>query len=156
MAWSAPRTDNHVLTENDIVDRVCLHLQAAGWDIVSRLTTMEQGHGIVARRDGNPATVLRIEAKGGTSSKEGTKRFGRPFSSSQVDVHVARALYAAIAMQVPATEHEEVRVALALPDTSSHLKQVQKVQHALLQLEIGVFWVGQGGTVRLEAPWTPT
>ena len=68
------------LTENDVVDAVCSELRARGWTIESRASTTERGVDVVAR--GPKRAVLRVEAKGATSSKASTARHGHPFSSA--------------------------------------------------------------------------
>ena len=81
-----------MLTENDVVDAVCEHLIQNGFTIQNQLTTRERGIDIVALNPATGAETL-IEAKGETSSKGHTKRFGKPFHSAQVKVHVAEAFY---------------------------------------------------------------
>ena len=68
------------LTENQVIDAVAAHLAVAGWTIVKKLTTVEQGTDIIAER-ADPVRRLHVEAKGGTSSKDHTERFGLPSRS---------------------------------------------------------------------------
>jgi Holliday junction resolvase-like predicted endonuclease len=85
-----------MLTEDDVVEAVCQHLQASGYRILSRCATTQRGEDIVAE---HPSGVtLRVEAKGETSSKSVTKRFGKPFDNAQANNHVAKAFYAAAEM----------------------------------------------------------
>jgi len=142
-----------MLTENDVIDRVCRYLMGIGWHIVSRATTTQTGYDIVATRQGVSGVELRVEAKGGTSSKQTTARFGKPFTSSQVPVHVAQALCTAIAMQAQPTQHGVVRVAMAFPDTKGHRKHVGRIEQGLHRLGVGVFWVDETGEVTVDAPW---
>jgi len=67
-----------VLTENEIVQTLAEHLRREGYRIDKQLTTLEQGVDIVAIHLATGRRLL-VEAKGGTSSKEGTARFGKPF-----------------------------------------------------------------------------
>jgi hypothetical protein len=55
------------LTEDDVVDAVSDYLERAGWTVEQRLRTAERGVDIVACR--SDQGVLRVEAKGATSSK---------------------------------------------------------------------------------------
>ena len=66
-----------MLTENDVVQAVAGHLEDEGYRIVRALSTNQRGIDIVAE---HPATKkqLLVEAKGGTSSKEGTANYGAP------------------------------------------------------------------------------
>lgn len=142
-----------MLTENHVIEGVCRYLTDNGWHIVSRATTSQTGYDIVAIRQDTSTIELRVEAKGGTSSKRTTARYGKPFTSSQVPVHVAQALCTAIAMKTQSTEHGAVRVAMAFPDTPGHRKHVDRIRHGLKRLEIVVFWVQKAGVATLDAPW---
>lgn len=112
-------------------------------------STTEQGTDIIARRASTGETVL-VEAKGGTSSKQGTARFGKPFSASQVLTHIAEAFLAA-AKLLPKTPDPSVHVVIALPDTPLHRRQVERALHAFAKLGISVWWVGPGGNVEEAA-----
>lgn len=139
-------TSGIALTENDVVEAVCRHLQANSWQIRSRASTMQQGVDVVATRGPNE---LRVEAKGGTSSKPGTARYGKGFTLSQVKSHVARAFYTAARSSLDAN----VRSAMAFPTTDRHLRVVDAIRPAADELGIWTFWVDVGGSVSLEAPW---
>lgn len=154
MASSVPNerlTDAFRLTENDVVEAVCQTLESAGFTIESRASTMQQGVDVSAVR-ANDQLRVRVEAKGGTSSKVGTNRYGKPFSSGQVRNHVANALATASAAPRSASE----RSAMAFPDTPRHRKYVERVAAAIIELELGVFWVDAGHAVALDAPWRST
>jgi hypothetical protein len=135
-----------MLTEDDVVNAVCHHLEARGWRIDGRCSTNERGVDVVAS---NPATgaTLRVEAKGETSAKPHTKRFGRPFDSAQVSSHVANAFYTAAA--TPPGE----RAAMAFPDTRLHREHVGTIAGAVQRLSIALFWVGADRSVIVESPW---
>ena len=134
-----------MLTENDVIQAVAEFLPSLGHAVESTCTTNQRGVDIVAR---HAATVrrLRVEAKGGTSSKEHTDRFGQGFNGGQVLSHVSRALYKAAAMlrAYPADE-----VALALPDDEQHRRRIEAILPALGRLGISVFFVGLDGSVRV-------
>ena len=68
-------------------------------------------------------TTLAIEAKGGTSSKPGTKRYGKFFTRNQKLAHVAKAFYTA-ATVVSAGKH---RAAIALPSDAEHRQLVDNI-----------------------------
>lgn len=130
-----------MLTENDVVEAVRMTLEAEGWEIVSFSATHQRGPDIEARRDGKH---LVVEAKGETSSKSKSKRFGSPFHDGQVLVHVSRAVYTALVAQ----EDGSTLAAIALPATQAHMVQVKRVEGTLRRLNIRVFWVAQDLTVR--------
>ena len=95
--------------------------------------TTERGDDIVARRGADPD--LFVEAKGETSNRVGSKRYGKAFDGSQCRDHVANALYSAAAyvgMGQPA---------IALPDTHRHRACVNKINRAIDALGTWVFWV---------------
>lgn len=121
-----------MLTENDVVDAVRNTLTAEGWEIVRSATTIQRGVDIEAHREGKR---LLIEAKGETSSKADTNRFGLPFSKGQV--RVSRAVYTALVAQ----EDGETLAGVAFPWTELHMTEVRKVQRTLNSLNIRVFWV---------------
>ena len=133
-----------MLTENDVVDAVAAHLPSLGYTVEATCTTIQRGVDIVARHD-QTGRRLRVEAKGGTSSKDHTDRYGKCFNSGQVVSHVSRALYKAAVLL---GEHPADDVALALPDDEHHRARVECIGSALDKLGIGVFFVGDDGTVR--------
>ena len=143
----AGRKPGVALTENDVVDAVCSRLEEAGYEIVIRATTHQRGVDIKAR---NGDFQLLVEAKGGTSSKAGTNRFGKPFSAGQVTSHVSRAFYTAVALK---TGGPEVRTALALPRTARHVRVAEPLLPSLRLLDVGLFWVDPDRDVELVAPW---
>lgn len=83
-----------MLTESQVIDAVCRHLRRKGWRIVSRCNKSERGDDVVAEYKADGRLAL-IEAKGETSSKKHTNRFGMAFNSRQVSSHVSRAFFRA-------------------------------------------------------------
>jgi hypothetical protein len=138
------------LTENDVVEAVCAELRRGGFVIEQQASTHQHGVDILARHPSG--REIRVEAKGGTSSKPGTSRFGQRFSGSQVGTHVAKAFFTA--SSAPRTE--SALSAMAFPDTEAHRRMVGRLVKATQQLEIGVFWVGADGEVELDASWELT
>ena len=128
-----------MLTEDDVVDAVCIYLEFNGWTIIRRAATTERGDDIVARRGTDPD--LLVEAKGETSNRAGSVRNGKAFDSSQCRDHVANAFYSAAALI------SRGQPAIALPDTTRHRKYVDKLGRALEVLGIWVFWVGTDRSV---------
>lgn len=134
-----------MLTENDVIRAVYIHLERQGFAVHQSHTTAEQGTDIIAGRP-TGETIL-VEAKGETSSKEATPRFGKPFNASQVFSHVSKAFFTA-AKLTPEERGSPVRVAIALPDTALHRRQIEQALHAFAKLEIAVWLVNEQGDVR--------
>lgn len=135
-----------MLTENDVVSASCRYLESQGFIVETSCLTSERGTDIVAR---NPSTghTVHVEAKGETSSKEGSSRFGRRFSGSQVFTHVAKAFLKAAKLL---SHDDSVKVVIALPDTPQHRREVGAATHAFTRLGIAVWFVAADGQVKLE------
>lgn len=153
MPSPGPREPAHpLLTEDDVVDEVCRHLARHGWDVYARATTRQRGPDIAAtHRDGSH---LLVEAKGRTSARPNSARYGQPFDSAQVRVHVAEAFYtAAAAAEVSGSRRF---AALALPDDELHRRYVHPVRSAMVKLAVGIFWVAGSQAVTFEGcSWAP-
>lgn len=122
-----------MLTENEIIEALAEHLRQDGYRIDKQLTTLEQGIDIDAVHLATGRRLL-VEAKGGTSSKDGTARFGKPFSPNQAKSHVAVAFYCAAKM-LQAYASEAVQVALAFPDDNNHRRFVGSISTSLRDSE---------------------
>ncbi len=128
-----------MLTENDVVQAVVSYLKGEGYRIISALSTSQRGIDIVAE---HPATKkqLLVEAKGGTSSKEGTANYGNPFTSNQAKTHVSVAFYyAAMLRQKHSASGAEI--ALAFPEDKVHRMLIEGISSALSVLGVSVFFV---------------
>lgn len=101
---------------------------------------------LVAEKDG---VRIEIEAKGAGSSKAGTARYGQHFDKGQVFDHVAKAVLKALRV----ASAGNALAAVALPDNPDHRAEVQRVAVALHRAGIGVFWVGESGSVVEQSPW---
>lgn len=131
-----------MLTENQVVDAVAKHLQKKGWRIEHKSSTKEQGPDISARKG---ETTLAVEAKGGTSSKPRSSRYGQPFGSAQKYDHVAKALYEA-ARVFSAGQH---RAGIALPSDHRHRGLIEEIRPALDVLDVTIFLVDDDCTVHI-------
>ena len=80
------------LTENEVVDALVKHFSDRGFAIEGQCSTLETGVDVVAW-DSRAGVRWRVEAKGGTSSKPGTARYGKPFTRNQVKTHVSVAFF---------------------------------------------------------------
>jgi hypothetical protein len=130
------------LTENQIIEAIAQHLISQGWTIDQKLTTNQRGTDIIASRDQSPR--LLIEAKGGTSSKDHTNRYGMGFSNGQVTKHVSVAFYYAAKLQ---ELHPSDVIGIGLPDDAPHRAAVAAIESAVRKLAISVYFVSDSADV---------
>ena len=128
--------NDKVLNENDVVQAVVEHFKKNSYEIIQVLTTKDHGHDIVAK-DLN-GCVIYIEAKGGTSSKEGTSRYEKGFDRNQKRTHVAVAILKA--MQTKQQENNP-RVGIAVPDDKDHKDIIASIHSSLNALGIEIYYV---------------
>jgi hypothetical protein len=133
-----------MLTENDIVLAVEKQFAARGYTIRQVRRTTEHGTDVVAE---NVAEVWYVEAKGATSSKHHTNRFGKPFTLNQINSHVSRAVFTAMTVLDESPAGERTRAALALPDDQGHRAMIGRITRSLARLGVRVLWVTPDGTV---------
>lgn len=133
-----------MLYEDDVTEAVCAELERRGWSITQRLRSTERGDDIIATR-GDRRFI--IECKGETSGNPTTNRYGKPFSASQVNSHVSRAMLRA--MRVTS---EGNLAGVAFPEERLHRIEVEKVQIAVERLGVVVCWVTEKGEIKIEAP----
>lgn len=131
-----------MLTENDIIYKLSEYLEKTGYKIIQRLSTNEKGVDLITE---NNEETLYIEAKGETSSKSNTNRYGKPFSSAQIKSHVSKAILASMQVLTSTHSKKKIKTAIALPDTIGHRKLINSIMEGLNKLEIKVFWVSEGG-----------
>lgn len=138
-----------MLTENDVVQAVVAHLKTEGYRVESTCSTVERGVDIVAV---HPATNRRllVEAKGGTSSKSTTARYGSPFTLNQAKSHVSVAFYYAAKLRQRHSP-EGPQIAMAFPDDPQHRTLVDDISSALDALGISVFFVNNARRVVADA-----
>ena len=135
-----------MLYEDDIIEAVCAYLERQGFTITQKLNAKQHGDDIIATGNGNIRT-LHIEAKGETSSRTDSPRYGKPFSGFQIQDHVANAFYRAAKMATSG------RVGgMALPKNAAHERCVAGIQHALDALDIIVLWVASDRSVTTSRP----
>lgn len=136
-----------MLNENDIVEAVCIYLEAQGHSILQRCTTKQQGIDIIAEHPMQKGK-LRIEAKGGTSARDGSPRSGREYDQSQVFDRVAKGFYTGSALYC---EHrnDSGRTGLAFPDTARFRRYLEPISPLLKQLDITVYMVSPDRQVSL-------
>jgi hypothetical protein len=128
------------MDENAVVNAVCEHLEAEGYKILSRLTTSQQGIDVEAQHKSHFRKVL-VEAKGGTSSKPESARFGRPYTRSQVFDRVAKGIFTCLQLRAANPNCEQARILLALPSGEWFSKYIESVGETLRRTDIEVWFV---------------
>jgi len=80
-----------MLDENGVTQAVSNHLKSRGYQILQECTTNDRGVDIVAEPPAHSGRLL-IEAKGGKSSKPGTRRYGQEYRKPElgIDVYMVR------------------------------------------------------------------
>ena len=129
-----------MLNENDVVGIVERHLRDSGWRILRRSSTTQTGPDLEAEHP-TSARHLFVEAKGATSARPGSRRYGKPFDRNQARDHVANAFYSAAKVQ------DGHASAIALPRTPYPEDFVEAIRRALVTLKIAVLWVGEDRAV---------
>lgn len=110
------------LDENAVVTAVGKHLTLAGYEIKQQLGTTEHGIDVIAFHPHSNVRVL-VEAKGGTSSRLGSKRYGKPYTQNQVFDRVAKGVFTCLQLRTENPDKNMVRVILAIPEKPSHFKR---------------------------------
>lgn len=139
------------MDENEVIEALCTHLATLGYNITQRLHTSQQGVDVQARHSAS-GRMLHLEAKGGTSSREGSARFGKDFTPTQVYDRVAKAIYAALCLRAKYPDRTTDEVALACPDSPQYRKRVELVAPQLLSAGLDIYLVGSDrGVTKLGA-----
>ena len=123
-----------MITENQVVDALCKHLETEGWEIIQSLDTNTKGFDIVAKKLNQK---LYIEAKGGTTSKD-TNRKGLPFDRKQAKSHIGQSLWKSGEAM---TLHPEAMFGVAFPKEKNHKELVSKITNIFINSKIEIFWV---------------
>ena len=130
--------------EMDVIDAVCSYLRSRGYNIRRRVKKVtDKGNDIEAIAP--DCTELYIEAKGSTSSRKGSARYGKEFNNNQKTDHVAKAVFKALSYV-----SGKKLGGIALPDDHEHREIVKEVELALKQVGIRVFFVDPVGKKRVR------
>ena len=86
------------MDENRVIEGVCSRLLSMGCEIEQRLSTTQRGIDVIARNAHSTEEFI-VEAKGGTSSREGSARFGKPYTQNQVFDRVAKGVFTCIQLR---------------------------------------------------------
>ena len=129
-----------MITENQVVASVAAYLEDRGYKIEQSLSTTERGVDIVAKTLGGKRCY--IEAKGGTSSKKHTKKYGKPFSKGQAATHISVAILKAFQLSNK-YQGEGTEVGIALPNDKNHLGLVRSIERSLKMTGLQVYLVDE-------------
>lgn len=131
-----------MLTENDVVKYVKLYLENKGYKVNKALSTSEKGIDIEAVHPikGN----CFVEAKGETSSKITSNRFGKVFNRNQVKSHIGAALIKSFQTK---QKFKGSYVCIALPDEKNHRDIIDSIKESLEETKIDIFFVQKTGEV---------
>lgn len=124
--------ENKILDENAVIQLMIKYLNDKDYEIIKFANTNEKGIDIEAKKDNQ---VMYVEAKGATSSKINSSRFGKIFNRNQVKTHIGRALLTAL------SQPAEIISAIALPSDDYHLSEIEKIRHRLEKTEIQIYFV---------------
>jgi len=135
-----------MLDENQVIDIICNHLEKQDYTIEQKLHTTEKGIDIIAlnNRDG---TRLIIEAKGGTSSRIGSNRYGKPYTKSQLFDRVSKGMYTSLKMYSENIGDSKIITAMAFPDLAEIRKLLEPIKPFFNNLGIKIFLAKQNGEV---------
>ena len=127
-----------MLTEDNILEILSNYLTAKGYQEKRRANTLQTGVDLVTENDHE---ILYIEAKGETSSKPGTRRFGNAFNHNQIKSHISRAILAAFEVISEKPGGLKTQAAIAFPDNEGHRRLINKILPALNHSNIRVYLV---------------
>ena len=128
------------IKEMEVVEAVRKYLETKGFKInrvVADIT--ERGTDIVATSP-SQKMIIKIEAKGQTSSDKRSKRYGKEFNANQKEDHLGRALLKCLGYL-----DEGSAAGIALPEDTYNKSLVDKIERSLEILGLVVFFVSKNG-----------
>jgi hypothetical protein len=133
------------LSENDVIDAVAEHFKTAGWAVKEKNYTTKKGVDLTMTRG---SELLLLEAKGGTSLRKNSARYGKPFHNTQQRHHVAEAVYTACKLRSREPERKpKAKVGIAFPNTPTNHNCIETTRVALSLLSVWAYIVHQDRTV---------
>lgn len=140
------------MDENAVIEIICGRLETQGCDISQRLSTIDHGIDILAKNPRSGEEFI-IEAKGGTSSRNGSARFGRPYTQSQVFDRVAKGVFTCIQLRARYPDRSKQHVILAVPETLWFRKYLEPLQTHLFEAGVEV-WFAANKSLQPSRPRT--
>jgi hypothetical protein len=133
------------MNENDVIAELKKHLQSQNYTLVSECSTTMQGKDLVMKKSNHE---IWIEAKGKTSSRELSSRYGLDFNDAQCHDHFSRAFFKACEMRDETKRSgRNIRIAMAFAHTKHYQKYCDRTNDTRKELGIGLFWVKETGVV---------
>ena len=129
-----------VMDENRVIEGVCSRLQSMGCEIEQRLSTTQRGIDVIAR-NAHSSEEFIVEAKGGTSSREGSARFGKPYTQNQVFDRVAKGVFTCIQLRAKYPNRTRQHVILAVPEARWFRSYLEPVMAQLTMAGIEVWYM---------------
>ena len=134
-----------MLTENNIVEYISEYLEENGYKIEQALTTSQHGIDIIAHHP--EKGFCFVEAKGATSSKKDSSRFGKEFNANQIRTHVGVAI---LKSYQTLQENSSAEVVIALPNNAGHKKVIHSIHEPLKKSGIKLYFVNKDGSVEID------
>lgn len=131
------------LTENEVIEAMVSFFEKHGFLISQVCSTNEKGIDIIAKSPGGVAFF--IEAKGGTSSKVTTNRYGKPFDKRQARTHISIAITKCF--QTLQKSSDKCVVGIALPKDDNHFYIIKSIEESLRKAGLKVYFVCEDKTV---------
>lgn len=128
-----------MITENDVIDYVERHFVKQGGKTESKANTKQKGIDLIIDFQDKK---FFIEAKGETSSKEHSNRYGQAFTTNQITNHIARAIFTTLKLQSKNENKNEVYI-IAFPNTAQHKIQLEKISARLKKINIEIYLVNK-------------
>lgn len=137
-----------MLYQSDIVEAVRKYIEANGYKIDESATTASKGYDLIAfMENGEKPIKLMLKARGATSARIGSKKYGKPFDRSQIAIHVAEVFYKAAEALSMKNSSCLICAALALPKNKDHEDYIFKIRPILSKLGVVVFFVDENRKV---------
>ena len=125
-----------------MVDAIAEYLKMEGYEIEKKRTTKQQGIDLEAKHRKRGRAL--VEAKGGTSSRKGSARYGKPYKKSQVFDRVAKGFFTTAKLK---EENPNSLVLLAVPKTDKFEEYLGQIKDSISVLGVKVLLVNEDGSV---------
>lgn len=137
--------------ESKVIEIVEDYLSKLGFSTKSKVLGNRPGIDLVCERDTDKKEIW-IEAKGGTSERSGSNRFGQPFNDSQCHDHFSRAFFKAVSDREKNLVENQGRalIAIAISHSDFYQKYFDRVETTIKDLGIIFFWVKDGERVEVD------
>ena len=133
-----------MFTENEIVEAMVSFFKKKRFSVSQSRSTNQKGVDIIAK---SPRGITYyIEAKGGTSSKPNTARYGRPFSKNQANTHISVAITKCF--QKLQESSNKCIVGIALPKDENHLSIIKSIVKPLQKTKLKVYFINKDKKVK--------